>query len=42
MWHTLHLDYGVQAPRRKVEIIVRQVDPEECALVRAHALRRKM
>ena len=21
MWHTLHMDYGIQAPRRKVEII---------------------
>ena len=24
-WHTLHLDYGIQAPRRKMEIILRQV-----------------
>ena len=42
MWHTLHMDYGIQAPRRKVEIILRQVDPEGTALRRAHALRRRM
>ena len=35
MWHTLHLDYGMQAPRRKVEIILRQVDPKGTALRRA-------
>ena len=39
---SLHLDYGMQAPRRKVEIILRQVDPEGTALRRAHALRRRM
>ena len=38
MWHTLHMDYGIQAPRRKVERILRQVDPEGTA----HALRRRM
>ena len=27
-WDTLHLDYGIQAPRRKVEIILRQVGLE--------------
>ena len=28
MWHTLHLDYGIQAPRRNVEGIVQQLDLE--------------
>ena len=32
IWHTLHLDYGIQAPRRKVEGILQQVDPEVTAL----------
>ena len=41
MWHTLRLDYGIQAPRRKVEGILQQVDPEETALRKAHALRRR-
>ena len=41
MWHTLRLDYGIQAPRRKVEGILRQLDPEGTALRKAHALRRR-
>ena len=41
MWHTLRLDYGIQAPRRKVEGILQQVDPEGTALRKAHALRRR-
>ena len=32
IWHTLRLDYGIQAPRRKVEGILQQVDPEVTAL----------
>ena len=42
MWHCLHLNYGIQAPRSKVESILRQVDPEGTALRRAHRLRRRM
>ena len=41
MWHTLRLDYGIQAPRRKVEGILRQVDPEGTALRKAHAPKRR-
>ena len=40
MWHTLRLDYQNQAPRRKVEGILQQVDPEGIALRKANALRR--
>ena len=32
MWHTLRLDYGIQAPRRKVEGILQQVEPEGTGL----------
>ena len=42
MWHCLHLNYGIQTPRSKVESILRQVDPEGTALRRAHRLRRRM
>ena len=41
MWHTLRLDYGIQAPRRTAEGILRQVDPEGTALRKAHAPRRR-
>ena len=40
MWHTLRLDYQIQAPRRKVEGILQQVDPEGIALRKANALRK--
>ena len=41
MWHTLRLDYGIQAPRRKVEGILQQVEPEGTALRKGYALRRR-
>ena len=41
MWHTLRLDYGIQAPRRKVEGILQQVEPEGTALRKVYALRRR-
>ena len=41
MWHCLHLDYGIQVPRSKVESILRQVDPQGAALRRAQRLRRR-
>ena len=39
MWHTLCLDYRIQALRRKFEGILQQVDPQGTALWKAHALR---
>ena len=41
VWHTLRLDYEIQAPRRKVEGILQQVDDKGTALPKAHALKRR-
>ena len=42
MWHTLRLDYGIQARRRKVEGILQQVDPEGTALTEGSCTKEKV
>ena len=41
MWRKLHLKYDINVPRSAVEIVLRELDPVENRLMRAHRLKRR-